>query len=83
MTNRLLIEGGFSSNVERYNNLYQPGIEKPYRSAAWLGNARHVDSQPIAAGAMATALNGSGGSYLLPASIIQGRLLRIGAVVTW
>ena len=38
---------------------------------------------PIAAGASATALNGSGGSYLLPASIIQGRLLRIGAVVNW
>ena len=38
---------------------------------------------PIAAGATATGLNGSGGSYLLPASIIQGRILRIGLVVNW
>jgi hypothetical protein len=38
---------------------------------------------PIAATATATGLNGSGGSYLLPASIIQGRLLRIGLVVNW
>ena len=45
VSNKLLVEGGFSSNIERYNNLYQPGIEKEYGSAAWLANARHsVDS---------------------------------------
>ncbi len=45
VSSKLLIEGGFSSNVERYNNMYQEGIEKPYGSAAWLGTARHsVDS---------------------------------------
>ena len=32
VSSRLLIEGGFSGNIERYNNLYQPGIEKPYGS---------------------------------------------------
>ena len=42
VSSRLLVEGGFSSNVERYNNLYQPGIEKEYGSAAWFANARHV-----------------------------------------
>jgi hypothetical protein len=41
VSSKLLIEGGFSSNIERYNNLYQPGIEKEYGSAAWLANARH------------------------------------------
>jgi Carboxypeptidase regulatory-like domain len=41
VSNKLLIEGGFSSNLERYNNLYQPGIEQPVGSI--LG-ARHVDS---------------------------------------
>jgi hypothetical protein len=45
VSSKLLIEGGFSSNVERYNNLYAEGIEKEYGSAAWLGTARHsVDS---------------------------------------
>jgi len=45
VSSKLLIEGGFSSNIERYNNLYQPGIEQPYGSAAWIGTARHsIDS---------------------------------------
>ena len=42
VSSRLLVEGGFSSNVERYNNLYQPGIEKTYGSPEWFANARHV-----------------------------------------
>ena len=42
VSSKLLVEGGFSSNIERYNNLYQPGIEKDYGSAAWFANARHV-----------------------------------------
>jgi hypothetical protein len=45
VTNKLLVEGGFSSNVERYNNMYPEGIEKQYGSAAWLATARHADSQ--------------------------------------
>jgi hypothetical protein len=44
VSNKLLIEGGFSSNVERYNNLPQPGIAQPYGSAAWFAGARHIDS---------------------------------------
>ena len=44
VSSKLLIEGGYSGNIERYNNLYQPGIEKPYGSPEWFANARHVDS---------------------------------------
>jgi hypothetical protein len=45
VSSKLLVEGGFSSNIERYNNKYPEGIEKEYGSAAWLGTARHnVDS---------------------------------------
>src|SRR5262249_1478349 len=36
-----------------------------------------------AVGAQPVAANGSSGSYLLPGSIIQGRLLRFAAVVNW
>ncbi len=28
VSNKLLIEGGYSSNIERYNNLYAPGVEQ-------------------------------------------------------
>jgi hypothetical protein len=44
---------------------------------------RSTTYTPTAAGATPTAVNGSSGSYLLPGSIIQGRLLRIAAVVNW
>jgi hypothetical protein len=44
VSSKLLIEGGYSGNLERYNNLYQPGIEKEYGSPEWFANARHVDS---------------------------------------
>jgi hypothetical protein len=45
--------------------------------------ARSTTYTLTATGAAPTAVNGSSGSYLLPGSIIQGRLLRIGAVVNW
>jgi hypothetical protein len=44
VTSRLLIEGGFSSNIEEYNNLYAEGVDKPYGSAEWLATARHYDT---------------------------------------
>ena len=40
VSNQLLIEGGFSSNLERYNNLYQPGLEQ----LGTIFGARHVDA---------------------------------------
>jgi hypothetical protein len=44
MSSRLLIQAGYSSNLERYNNLYQPGIEQPYGSPAWYAGAHHGDA---------------------------------------
>src|SRR5213593_1664950 len=44
VSNRLLIEGGYSSNIERYNNLYEPGIRKPYGTPEWYAGARHADT---------------------------------------
>src|SRR5262249_58920886 len=32
----------FSSNLERYNNMYAEGIEKQYGTPEWFGTARHV-----------------------------------------
>ncbi len=44
---------------------------------------RSTTYTPVANSSLATGLNGSGGTYMLPASVIQGRLLRIAAVVNW
>jgi hypothetical protein len=45
--------------------------------------ARSTTYTLTAVGATPTAEQGSSGSFLLPGSIIQGRLLRIAAVVNW
>jgi hypothetical protein len=37
-TSRLLLEGGFSSNLEYYTNSYRPSVEKPRGTAAWYAN---------------------------------------------
>src|SRR5436309_265306 len=44
LTNSLLVEGGLSTNLERYNNLYEPGVKKPYGSPEWYAGARRVDT---------------------------------------
>jgi hypothetical protein len=44
VSSRLLVEGGFSFNRERYDNVYQPGIDQPYGSAPWLAGARKSDN---------------------------------------
>ena len=38
VTSRLLLEGGFSSNLEYYTNEYRPGIERPRGTAEWFAN---------------------------------------------
>ena len=44
VSNKMLIEAGYSFNRERYENLYQPGIEQPYGSAAWYAGASRIDN---------------------------------------
>jgi hypothetical protein len=41
---KLLLESGFSFNRERYDNVYQPGIDQPRNSAGWFQNARKNDT---------------------------------------
>jgi len=43
ISSRLLLEAGFSFNRERYDNVYQPGINQPYGSAAWYAGIRKSD----------------------------------------
>jgi hypothetical protein len=42
VSSRLLIQGGWSSNIERYNNRYQEGLEQPLYSALWYSMASRV-----------------------------------------
>jgi Carboxypeptidase regulatory-like domain len=43
LTSKLLLEAGFSNNSEDYTNSYENGIDQPYGSAAWYGNAAHYE----------------------------------------
>jgi hypothetical protein len=44
LTPRLLVEGGFSSNLEYYTNSYRPGIERPRGTAEWYANTGMQES---------------------------------------
>ncbi len=59
VSSKLLVEGGFSSNIERYNNFYQDGIEQPYGNAAWLATARHNVDGGASTNTASTAQYGS------------------------
>ena len=47
LSNRLLFEGGFSTNFERYNFLYQEGIEKQRGTPEWYTQINKQDSSLI------------------------------------
>jgi hypothetical protein len=44
VSSKLLVEAGFSFNRERYDNVYQPGIDQPRLSAGWYAGARKNDN---------------------------------------
>jgi hypothetical protein len=44
VSSKLLLEGGFSFNRERYDNVYQEGIDQPRGSAGWYQNVRKNDT---------------------------------------
>jgi hypothetical protein len=43
LSNRLLLEGGYSSNVEYYTGRYQPGIEKTRGTPEWFSQTGHEE----------------------------------------
>ena len=44
MSSRMLLEAGWSSNIEYYTNSYRPGVEKPRGTAEWFAGASRVDT---------------------------------------
>jgi hypothetical protein len=44
VTNRLLLEAGYSTNYERYNTLYQAGFDKTFRSPEWYAVVNKQDT---------------------------------------
>jgi hypothetical protein len=44
ITSRVLLESGFSTNYERYNTLYQPGLSKTPFTPEWYATVNKTDS---------------------------------------
>ncbi|HEX3644459.1 MAG TPA: hypothetical protein VHT95_02560, partial [Vicinamibacterales bacterium] len=44
VSSKLLLEAGFSFNRERYDNVYQPGIDQPRLTPGWYAGARKSDN---------------------------------------
>jgi hypothetical protein len=62
VSSRLLLEGGWSSNVERYENLNQPGIAQPWGTSAWFAGAPYRDIG-FATTSHAVSIATGGGEY--------------------
>lgn len=43
LSSRLMVEAGWSSNIEYYTNSYQPGVEKPRGTPEWFASASRVE----------------------------------------
>ncbi|MBW8861653.1 MAG: hypothetical protein JF601_04665, partial [Acidobacteria bacterium] len=59
VSSKLLVEGGFSSNIERYNNLYPAGIAKERGTPEWFATARHSVDGGASTNTASTAEYGS------------------------
>jgi hypothetical protein len=44
LTSALLLEAGYSRNLEYYTNSYQPGVEQARGTAAWFGGASRLEN---------------------------------------
>ena len=44
VTNRMLLESGYSRNLEYYTNNYQEGVEKPRFTTEWFANASRLEN---------------------------------------
>jgi hypothetical protein len=60
VSNRLLVEGGFSTNYERYNIIMQNGVQQPRGSAGWYTG---VNKQDQALGTQWNAAVNTNGNY--------------------
>lgn len=57
VTNALLLEAGYSRNLEYYTNTYQEGVEQARGTAAWLAGASRLESDLGGRRVAATAQN--------------------------
>lgn len=57
LTNALLLESGYSRNLEYYTNSYQEGVEQPRGTPAWFASASRLESDLGGRRVAATAQN--------------------------
>jgi hypothetical protein len=87
VSNRFLLEAGFSTNYERYNVIYQPGIEKPAFTPEWYTT---VNKQDLSLGTQWNAAATQSGmapdrfAFMTALSYVTGRHnVKVGFQDTW
>jgi Carboxypeptidase regulatory-like domain/TonB-dependent Receptor Plug Domain len=55
VSSRMLLEAGWSSNIEYYTNSYRPGVEQPRGTAAWFAGATRLDNLQAVRGTAAAS----------------------------
>src|SRR5262249_27359934 len=87
VSSQLLVEGGFSFNRERYDNVYQQGIDQPRLSPGWYAGARKSDNST---GLLWNASSAQLGNYpdryngVASASYITGtHAVKVGFMASW
>src|SRR5256885_3860656 len=89
MSDRLLIEGGYSNNTEDYTNEYQPGLAQARGTAAWYAGASRRDLDLISTTSVPLIANVSTQSPLRynvqgSASYVTGsHNMKVGLQRTW
>ncbi|MBM3780130.1 MAG: TonB-dependent receptor [Acidobacteria bacterium] len=87
LTNAMLLEAGYSRNLEYYTNSYQDGVEQPRGTAAWFAGASRLESDLGGRRTAATAQNTqSPERHAMQASLSylwRSHSFKAGAQLTW
>jgi len=87
LTNAVLLEAGYSRNLEYYTNSYQEGVEQPRGTAAWFAGASRLESDLGGRRTAATAQNTqSPERHAMQASLSylwRSHSFKAGAQLTW
>ena len=87
VSSRLLFEGGYSTNYERYNTIYQPGLARERNTPEWFTNINRQDQALATSWGVGASQNGmSPDRHALLASVsyVTGsHNIKVGVQNTW
>jgi hypothetical protein len=87
ISSRLLFEAGYSTNYERYNTIYQPGLARERNTAEWFSNINRQDNALATSWGVGASQNGmSPDRHAVLASmsyVTSSHNIKVGVQDTW